>query len=111
MSASADDWRHQAACLNYEPDLFHPVGNTVGAQVQAEEAKAAGADVVGAEDLVEKVNSGQIDFDRRPFYVSREWHEERPRIHLQEGDVLIVQTGDVGKVAVEIGRASCRERV
>ena len=31
---------------------------------KAEEAKAAGADVVGAEDLVEKVNSGNIDFDR-----------------------------------------------
>src|ERR1043166_3260079 len=27
---------------------------------KAEEAKAAGADVVGAEDLVEKVNAGQI---------------------------------------------------
>ena len=32
--------------------------------VKAEEAKAAGADIVGAEDLVEKVNAGQIDFDR-----------------------------------------------
>jgi large subunit ribosomal protein L1 len=31
---------------------------------KADEAKAAGADIVGAEDLVEKVNSGQIDFDR-----------------------------------------------
>jgi large subunit ribosomal protein L1 len=31
---------------------------------KAEEAKAAGADVVGAEDLVEKVQNGQIDFDR-----------------------------------------------
>jgi len=31
---------------------------------KAEEAKAAGADIVGAEDLVEKVNNGQIDFDR-----------------------------------------------
>jgi large subunit ribosomal protein L1 len=31
---------------------------------KAEEAKAAGADVVGAEDLVEKVQAGNIDFDR-----------------------------------------------
>jgi large subunit ribosomal protein L1 len=31
---------------------------------KADEAKAAGADVVGAEDLVEKVNKGEIDFDR-----------------------------------------------
>jgi large subunit ribosomal protein L1 len=31
---------------------------------KADEARAAGADVVGAEDLVEKVNAGSIDFDR-----------------------------------------------
>ena len=31
---------------------------------RAEEAKAAGADIVGAEDLAEKVQAGQIDFDR-----------------------------------------------
>src|SRR5215204_878545 len=31
---------------------------------KAEEAKAAGADVVGAEDLVEKVQGGEINFDR-----------------------------------------------
>ncbi|WP_407965952.1 50S ribosomal protein L1 [Bartonella sp. C271] len=32
--------------------------------VKAEEAKAAGADIVGAEDLFEIVNSGTINFDR-----------------------------------------------
>lgn len=31
---------------------------------KADEARAAGADIVGAEDLVEKVQKGEIDFDR-----------------------------------------------
>jgi large subunit ribosomal protein L1 len=31
---------------------------------KADEARAAGADVVGAEDLVEQVNGGNINFDR-----------------------------------------------
>src|SRR5207244_10564711 len=31
---------------------------------RAKEAEAAGADIVGAEDLAEKVQAGQIDFDR-----------------------------------------------
>jgi large subunit ribosomal protein L1 len=31
---------------------------------KADEARAAGADVVGAEDLVEKVQGGNVDFDR-----------------------------------------------
>ena len=31
---------------------------------KADEARAAGADVVGAEDLVEKVSGGTVDFDR-----------------------------------------------
>jgi large subunit ribosomal protein L1 len=48
-----------------------PNGSGRGARVavfakgaKADEAKAAGADVVGAEDLVEKLQAGQIDFDR-----------------------------------------------
>ena len=31
---------------------------------KAEEARAAGADIVGAEDLMEQVQNGQMDFDR-----------------------------------------------
>ena len=56
------------------------------------------------------IKNGQIDFDRRPFFVTPGWHAERPRIHLREDDVLIVQTGDIGQVAVVpagFGEASC----
>src|SRR3954447_1928423 len=49
--------------------LPHGTGNTVRVAVfargdKAREAEAAGADIVGAEDLVEQVQGGQIDFDR-----------------------------------------------
>lgn len=56
------------------------------------------------------IKAGRIDFERRPFFVRRDWHAARPRIHLREGDVLIVQTGDIGNVAVvpsDFGEASC----
>src|SRR5215469_2092979 len=49
--------------------LPHGTGKTVRVAVfargdRAREAEAAGADVVGAEELAEKVQAGQIDFDR-----------------------------------------------
>jgi len=56
------------------------------------------------------IKNGRIDFSRREFFVARAWHDERPRIHLRPGDVLIVQTGDIGQVAVvpkAFGEASC----
>ncbi|MBI4211958.1 MAG: 50S ribosomal protein L1 [Deltaproteobacteria bacterium] len=50
-------------------NLPHGVGKKVRVAVfakgeKAEEARAAGADVVGAEDLAEKVLSGSVDFDK-----------------------------------------------
>jgi large subunit ribosomal protein L1 len=49
--------------------LPHGTGKAVRVGVfargdKAKEAEAAGADVIGAEDLAEKVQAGQIDFDR-----------------------------------------------
>jgi type I restriction enzyme, S subunit len=56
------------------------------------------------------IKHGKIDFARHPFFVDETWHRDRPRIHLRVGDVLIVQTGDIGQVAVvpeAFGDASC----
>lgn len=56
------------------------------------------------------IKNGAINFGRRRFFVAKSWHDKRPRVHLREGDVLIVQTGDIGQVAVVppgFGEASC----
>ena len=63
------DPRHADQMVRGVVTLPNGTGRTVRVGVfargaKAEEAKAAGADVVGAEDLVEKVQGGQIDFDR-----------------------------------------------
>jgi large subunit ribosomal protein L1 len=63
------DPRHADQMVRGVVNLPHGTGKTVRVAVfakgdQADEAKAAGADVVGADDLAEKVQAGQLDFDR-----------------------------------------------
>lgn len=63
------DPRHADQMVRGVVTLPNGTGRTLRVAVfargaKADEAKAAGADVVGAEDLVEKVQGGNIDFDR-----------------------------------------------
>jgi large subunit ribosomal protein L1 len=63
------DPRHADQMVRGVCNLPNGSGRTVRVAVfargpKADEARAAGADVVGAEDLVEAVNGGNIDFDR-----------------------------------------------
>ncbi|MGL5446455.1 MAG: 50S ribosomal protein L1 [Rhabdaerophilum sp.] len=63
------DPRHADQMVRGVCNLPNGSGRTVRVAVfargpKADEAKAAGADVVGAEDLVEIINGGTIDFDR-----------------------------------------------
>src|ERR1700689_960628 len=63
------DPRHPAQMVRGLTNLPNGTGKTVRVGVfargpKAEEATAAGADVVGAEDLAEKIQAGTIEFDR-----------------------------------------------
>jgi large subunit ribosomal protein L1 len=63
------DPRHADQMVRGVVNLPNGTGRTVRVAVfaraaKAEEAQAAGADIVGAEDLIERVQGGNIDFDR-----------------------------------------------
>lgn len=46
------------------------------------------------------IKSGQIDFSRGEYYVEEAWSEAHAKSVLLAGDILIVQTGDIGQTAV-----------
>src|SRR3546814_18857966 len=63
------DPRHADQNVRGVVSLPHGTGKSVRVAVfakgpKAEEATKAGADVVGAEDLAEKIQAGEINFDR-----------------------------------------------
>jgi large subunit ribosomal protein L1 len=63
------DPRHSDQMVRGVVSLPHGTGKSVRVAVfakdaKAEEAKAAGADIVGADDLMEQIQGGKIDFDR-----------------------------------------------
>jgi len=63
------DPRHADQMVRGVVQLPNGTGKTVRVAVfarggKADEAKAAGADIVGAEDLMESIQSGKIEFDR-----------------------------------------------
>ncbi|WP_370674632.1 50S ribosomal protein L1 [Pleomorphomonas sp. PLEO] len=63
------DPRHADQMVRGVVQLPHGTGKTVRVAVfarglKADEATAAGADIVGAEDLVESIQKGEINFDR-----------------------------------------------
>ena len=78
--AKFDETVDVAMCLGVDPKysdqmvrgavtLPHGLGRTIRVAVfckgdKAAEAKAAGADVIGAEDLVEQIQGGTLDFDK-----------------------------------------------
>lgn len=63
------DPRHADQMVRGVVELPHGTGKTVRVAVfakaeKAEEARKAGADIVGAEDLAEQIQGGMMDFDR-----------------------------------------------
>ena len=46
------------------------------------------------------IKNGKIEFERKPYFVTEHWSEQHHKSVLREGDVLVVQTGDIGQNCV-----------
>src|SRR5580704_1640468 len=102
------DPRHADQMVRGAIVLPHGTGKKIRVAVfakgsKAEEAKAAGADFIGAEDLASKVEGGFLDFDRVIA------HPEMMAVVGKLGKVLgprgLMPNPKVGTVTVDIGKA------
>jgi large subunit ribosomal protein L1 len=102
------DPRHADQMVRGAIVLPHGTGKKIRVAVfakgpKAEEAKAAGADIVGAEELAAKIEGGFLDFDRVIA------HPELMAVVGKLGRVLgprgLMPNPKVGTVTVDIGRA------
>lgn len=102
------DPRHAEQMVRGAIVLPHGTGKKIRVAVfakgaKADEAKAAGAEIVGAEDLGQKIESGFMDFDRVIA------HPEMMAVVGKLGRVLgprgLMPNPKVGTVTVDIGRA------
>lgn len=60
------------------------------------------------------VKNRKIDFCRKPYYVTKEWLQTKPKAQVRKNDLVIVQTGDCGATAIideEFHGAGCHAMI